>query len=108
MKNFALYNETGKIQKVISTTKGLDFIELNLKGLQYIKVDPEVKSNSHKIIDGKAVKQEIIEPVKPVIVIDPKSIITEKMIDDAKDIDGLKVLLKKMIGPKTISFGKGV
>jgi hypothetical protein len=105
MKNFALFDETGKIQKIISTTKGLDFIKLNLKGLQYIKVDSEVKSNSHKIIDGKVVKQDVIEPVKPVIVIDPKSIITEKDIDDCKDIEDLKVLMKKMIGPKTISFG---
>jgi len=104
MKNFALFDETGKIKKVISTTKGLDFIKLNLKGLQYLKVDSEVTTNSHKIIDGKPVKQEIIEPVKPVISIDSVPIITEKDIDDCKDIDGLKVLLKKMIGPKTVTF----
>jgi hypothetical protein len=108
MRTYAFHDETGKIKKVISTTKGLDFIKLNLKDLQSIKVDPEVTTNSHKIIDGKPVKQEIIEPVKPVISIDSVPIITEKDIDDCKDIDGLKVLLKKMIGPKTISFGKGV
>jgi len=104
MRTYAFHDETGKIKKVISTTKGLDFIELNLKGLQYLKVDSEVTTNSHKIIDGKPVKQEIIEPVKPVIVIDPKPIITEKDIDDCKDIESLKKVLKLMVSPKTVAF----
>jgi hypothetical protein len=105
MKNFALYDETGKIQKVISTTKGKDFIELNLKGLQYIKVDSEVTTNSHKIIDGKPLKQEIIPIPEPDIPIPAQPGITDEDIDKIKDIEDVKTILKQMIGPKTFRSG---
>ena len=111
MKTYAFYDETGKIKKVISTTKGIDFIKKNFdKGQQYIEVDHDIKTNSHLIVDGKAVKNPDFKPElfkQPLIPVSHSVGITEKEIDEVKDIEGLKGILKQMIAPKTISFGKG-
>jgi hypothetical protein len=116
MKTFAIYDKDGVIKKVISTTRsnvvGKNLSKAEAENLQYIKVTSDVRAGIHQIVNGRVVKQVVaVKPrfsIRPNVMIDPKSVVTEKDIDDCKDIDGLKVLLKKMIGPKTISFGKGV
>jgi len=110
MKNYALYDKDGTIKKIISTTRK-DVIEINLtKDLQYIEVTPDVKIDTHQIMDGEVVTLKDVNPkvFTPSSITGPEPTITEKDIDACKDVEGLKAILKQMIAPKAITFGKGV
>ena len=110
MKTFAIYDKTGKIKKIISTSRK-DIIEKNLsKDHEYIEVDPSVKTGSHQVIDGQVVKDPTFVPKqfskkKPAMSFTQSFGVTEKDIDACKDIESLKVLLKKMIAPQVIQKG---
>ena len=102
MKSYAIYDKDGTIKKVIVTTRK-DAVESNLaKDMKYIEVGPEVKRSSYQIISGKAEKVKIKVdqkiPYNPSVVGKSDYPTTDKMIDDIRNIDDLKPILKMMLG----------
>jgi hypothetical protein len=99
MKTYAFYNGTGQIKKMITTTKGIPFIEKNLPaGLQYVEVPHGVKTTTHDIMNGVAVKKAVPIIFKPKEIIKlPKPIITDLMVDGCITIVDLKRILRQLI-----------
>lgn len=107
MKTYAFHKD-GKIKKVFTTTKDREFVEKNLpKDLECIEASKGAKTSSHLVVGGHVVKDPNFVPKpfsikKPITSFSQSFGVTEAEIDACKDIESLKILMKKMIAPRVI------